>query len=77
MNSAYFEVPNSGTQDDDDNRDDEHADENEAPIREVNDQTEAPEEFKIDDEDETDDQRPAGTRDRTLSSNAMRETRTP
>jgi hypothetical protein len=42
--------PASGTQDDD--RDDERAGENEAPIREVDDQTEAPEEFKIDDEDE-------------------------
>jgi len=43
--------PTSGTQDDDDDRDDEHAGENEASIREVNDQTEAPEEFEVDDED--------------------------
>ncbi len=44
--------PSTGTTDDDDDRDDEHASENEAPIREVDDQTEAPEEFEIDDEDE-------------------------
>ena len=41
----------TGTEDDDD-RDDEHDGENEAPIREVNEQTEAPEEFEVDDEDE-------------------------
>jgi hypothetical protein len=41
--------PISGTEDDD--RDDEHTRENAAPIREVNDQTEAPEEFEVDDED--------------------------
>jgi hypothetical protein len=45
-------TPATGTQDDDDDRDDEHAGENEAPIREVDDQTEAPEEFEVDDEDE-------------------------
>jgi hypothetical protein len=44
--------PTSGTEDNDDDRDDEHAGENEAPIREIDDQTEAPEEFEIDDEDE-------------------------
>jgi hypothetical protein len=44
-----------GGGDDDDDRDDEHALENEAPIREVDDQTEAPEEFERDDEDEPDD----------------------
>ena len=44
--------PVSGTEDDDDDRDDEHTRENEAPIREINDQTEAPEEFDVDDEDE-------------------------
>jgi hypothetical protein len=44
--------PSSGTEDDDDDRDDEHAGENEALIREVDDQTEAPEEFEVDDEDE-------------------------
>jgi hypothetical protein len=48
--------PVSGTEDDDDDRDDEHTRENEAPIREVNDQTEAPEEFKVDDEDEDEDE---------------------
>jgi hypothetical protein len=41
-----------GGGDDGDNRDDEHALENEAPIRELDDQTEAPEEFERDDEDE-------------------------
>jgi hypothetical protein len=45
-------LPTTGTQDDDDDRDDEHADENEAPIREVDEETEAPEEFEVDDEDE-------------------------
>jgi hypothetical protein len=43
--------PMSGTEDDDDDRDDEHASENEAPIREADDQTEAPEEFEVDDGD--------------------------
>ncbi len=56
MVNAYSEEvitnPNSGTQDDDDSRDDEHAGENEAVIREIDDQTEAPEEFEVDDEDE-------------------------
>jgi len=37
--------PTSGTEDDDDNRDDEHAGENEAPVRAVDEATEAPEEF--------------------------------
>lgn len=46
------EHPSTGTQDDDDDRDDEHQDENEAPIREIDDQTEAPEEFEVDGEDE-------------------------
>jgi hypothetical protein len=46
------EHPRSGTQDDDDDRDDEHAGENEAPVREVDENTEAPEEFEVDDEDE-------------------------
>src|SRR2546430_6838276 len=41
--------PTSGTDDDDDNRDDEHAGENEAPVRAVNEGTEAPEEFAVDD----------------------------
>jgi len=34
--------PTSGTEDDDDNRDDEHAGENEAPVRAVDEATEAP-----------------------------------
>jgi hypothetical protein len=44
--------PTTGTPDDDDDRDDEHEGENEAPIGELDDQTEAPEEFEVDDEDE-------------------------
>jgi hypothetical protein len=56
MSGAYSEEviphPSSGTEDDDDDRDDEHEGENEAPIREVSDQTEAPEEFEVDDEDD-------------------------
>lgn len=35
----------SGTEDDDDNRDDEHAGENEVPVRAVDEGTETPEEF--------------------------------
>ena len=46
------EHPTTGTQDDDDDRDDEHAGENETPVREVDENTEAPEEFEVDDEDE-------------------------
>ena len=42
--------PMSGTEDDDDDRDDEHEGENEALIREVDETTEAPEEFEIEDE---------------------------
>lgn len=45
----------TGTDDDEDDRDDEHADENEANVREVDENTEVPEEFKIDDEDEHED----------------------
>jgi hypothetical protein len=41
----------TGTVDDDDEQDDERPDENEAPIRETSDKTEAPEEFELDDED--------------------------
>jgi hypothetical protein len=41
----------TGTVDDDDEPDDERPDENEAPIRETSDSTEAPEEFEVDDED--------------------------
>jgi hypothetical protein len=43
--------PTSGTEDDDDDRDDEHAGENEAPVRAVDESTETPEEFEIDDKD--------------------------
>jgi hypothetical protein len=45
-------LPSTGTQDDDDDRDDEHAGENEASIREVDENTETPEEFEVDDEDD-------------------------
>jgi len=43
--------PTSGTEDDDDNRDDEHAGENEAPVRTVDEGTETREEFDGDDQD--------------------------
>jgi hypothetical protein len=49
-----LEHPTTGTIDDDDDRDDEHAGENEAPVRETSDRTETPEEFEVDDEDEPD-----------------------
>jgi hypothetical protein len=42
--------PTSGTEDDDDDRDDEHRGENEASVRELDENTEAPEEFEVDDE---------------------------
>jgi hypothetical protein len=42
----------TGTPDDDDARDDEHPDENEIPVGETDERTEAPEEFEVDDEDE-------------------------
>jgi hypothetical protein len=42
----------TGTPDDDDARDDEHSDENEVPVGETDERTEAPEEFEVDDEDE-------------------------
>ena len=42
----------TGTRDDDDDRDDEHPGENEIPIGEVEEGTEAPEEFEVDDEDD-------------------------
>ncbi len=41
----------TGTVDDDDEPEDERPDENEAPIRETSDKTEAPEEFELDAED--------------------------
>jgi hypothetical protein len=43
--------PLTGTDDDQDDRDDERADENEASVREINENTETPEEFEVDDED--------------------------
>jgi hypothetical protein len=43
--------PTTGTVDDDDDPNDEREDENEAPVGEANDRTEAPEEFVKDDED--------------------------
>jgi hypothetical protein len=45
-------VHTTGTMDDDDDPADENPNENEAPIRETNEATEAPEEFEVDDEDE-------------------------
>lgn len=47
--------PLSGTVDDDDNRDDESADENEAPIRELSDSQEARDEFRLDEREEVPD----------------------
>jgi hypothetical protein len=44
-------IPSTGTVDDDDEPEDENEGENEAPVREVSDATEAPEEFEKDDED--------------------------
>ena len=63
--------PTSGTEDDDDDRDDEHAGENEAAGRAVDEGTEAPEEFEVDDkgnlshleDDDTDEE------DRSFASN--------
>ncbi len=49
---ASAQVPSSGTEDDDDDRDDERPGENEAPVREHDENTEAPEEFSVDDEDD-------------------------
>jgi len=46
--------PTSGTEDDDDDRDDEHAGENEAPVRAVDEGTETPEEFEVDNKDRLD-----------------------
>jgi hypothetical protein len=43
--------PTSGTEDDDDDRDDERYGENEAAIREIDENTESREEFEVDDED--------------------------
>jgi hypothetical protein len=52
LSESIVPGPATGTEDDDDDRDDEHEGENEAPIREINEQTEAPDEFEVDDEDE-------------------------
>ena len=46
--------PISGTEDDNDDRDDEHAGENEAPVRALAEGTETPEEFEIDERDRLD-----------------------
>ena len=46
------EHPTSGTPDDDDDPGDEHDGENEAPVRETDENTEAPEEFELDDADD-------------------------
>ena len=57
MPTTYSEpnIPHrtTGTTDDNDDRDDEHDAENEAPVREHNENTETPEEFEMDDEDES------------------------
>jgi hypothetical protein len=50
-----IEPPLSGTVDDDDDVDDERWDENEAPTRELSDQTESREEFRLDEREEDDD----------------------
>jgi hypothetical protein len=57
--SSLGTAAGGGLKDDDDDRDDEHADENEIPVRETDEETEAPEEFKVDDEDEPDRNAPA------------------
>jgi hypothetical protein len=44
--------PTTGTVDDNDDAADEQPNENEAPVRETREATEAPEEFEIDDEDD-------------------------
>jgi len=46
--------PTTGTVDDDDDPADERTDENEAPVREKNENTDAPEEFQYNDEDRDD-----------------------
>jgi hypothetical protein len=51
LSSTENSVPSTGTVDDDDEPEDERDGENEAPIRESVDTTEAPEEFEVDDED--------------------------
>jgi hypothetical protein len=49
LSSGQF--PTRANRDDDDDRDDEHSGENEASVRELDENTEAPEEFSVDDED--------------------------
>ena len=44
--------PLSGTVDDDDDRDDEHWDENEAPVQELSDRQETRDEFRLDEREE-------------------------
>lgn len=44
--------PTSGTEDDNDDRDDEHWGENEVPMRALDEGTETPEEFEIDERDQ-------------------------
>jgi hypothetical protein len=47
---AQYRPMASGTADDDDNRDDEHSGDNEAPVGEIDENIEAPEEFNSGDE---------------------------
>jgi hypothetical protein len=51
-------LPMSGMGNDDDDPNDEHAGENEARVHSIDETTEAPEEFEIDDEDKTDEPQP-------------------
>jgi hypothetical protein len=53
LDRAPAPTPTSGTVDDDDDPNDEREDENEAPIGEADERTEAPEEFVKDDEEPT------------------------
>jgi hypothetical protein len=48
--SSSGQLSNRGAKDTDDDRDDEHTAENEASVRELDENTEAPEEFSVDDE---------------------------
>ena len=50
--AVELQPPLSGTVDDDDDVDDERWDENEAPTRELSDQTETREEFRLDEREE-------------------------
>jgi hypothetical protein len=53
MTSETPGSPSTRLAEDDDARDDEHPGENEASVRETDETTEAPEEFEIDDEDDS------------------------